>query len=241
MANIALVSFERLDYSIPSHIEEISKEFADLFKIRRDYVSEYCSLIKTSKRWDMSNVSDKLDKWITKMQRYTGVRKFLEITKRAFESCTSKEEIDSLRGAMMEALVIGSFGGSENLGKDNYGWGARVDINIPNTPVEKVRYKCTLHQETDCSNRSTVDFGYWNGSHGKFYECKVQPMGIGCKEVKYMQHLKDRLGQHQISNEMFFVCADPTEEIKIKLTSLGLGPLYKAIGIQELTQMLKAS
>lgn len=232
-----LVSFERLDYSIPSHIEEISKEFAELFKVKRSYISEYCSLIKTSKRWNMENISEKLNRWIVKMARYPESRKLIDIAKRAFESCTSKLELDSLRGAMMEALVIGSFGGTKNLAKKNYGWGARVDINLPNVPVEKIRYKCTLHEDINCSNRSTVDFGYWNGKHGKFYECKVQPVGIGCKEVKYMQHLKDRLGEHQISNEMFFVCADPTEEVRIKLTSLGLGPLYKAIGIQELTKM----
>lgn len=241
LSNEDLISFERLDYSISSHIEEISKELADHFKVRRPYVSEFCSLVKTSKRWDTNNVTVKLDRWKIQMEKFNGSKKIIDIVKRAFESCTTNDEISSLRGAMVEALVIGCFGGEINLSKTNYGWGARVDINVIGEPVREVVYKCKIKKEPDCKNRSTVDFGYWDGLHGKFFECKVQPVSIGCKEVSYMKHLKEELEEHKVSHEIFFVCAEHSDEIKIKLEMYGLSPLYKAVGVQELVSMMKAS
>lgn len=234
------ISFERLD-RISSHIEEISKEFADHFKSRRPYVSEYCSLIRLSRRWEIENLEEKLSEWISKNEKRPGFSRLVDIVGRAFRGCTSTKEINSLRGAMVEAILIGCFGGSKNLNNPNYGWGARVDVISPDAPVDKIVYRCTIHETEDCSNRSTVDFGFWNGKHGKFFECKVRPNSIGCKEVMYMQYLKTRLNSHDISNEMFFVCADPSEAVKMQLEEWGLSPVYKAIGIKELTEMVPAS
>ncbi|MHC8514498.1 hypothetical protein [Sporosarcina sp. ITBMC105] len=240
MSNIDLITFERMDYTISSHVVESAKEFADLFKNRKPYVTQYCSLIKTSKRWDMQNINDQLDRWVNRIERISGTTKLVAIVKKAFEGCESNEEISDLRGAMVEALVIGCFGGSSNIGKKNYGWGARVDINLPSAKVEEVIYRCTNATNENCANRSTVDFGYWNGYHGEFYECKVQPASIGCKEIKYMEYLKSKLNTRGISHEVFFVCPEHSDEIKIKLDSFDLGPLFKPIGIHELTNMMNA-
>lgn len=240
MSDIKLISFTRLD-SLPSHIEHVVKDIADFFTIMRPYVSEYCSLIKISKRWNTSNLSEKLRGWKEMMSRRPKSTPMTDLVERAFNSCTCQEDIDSLRGAMVEALVIGGFGGSQHLRKNNYGWGARVDINKEGEPLQKVTYKCLAPKGPECFRRSTVDFGYWNGKHGKFYECKVQPDKIGCKEMRYMEHLKSELEKNKVSHEIFFVCADYYDEIRIQLDTYGLSPVYKAVGIRELERMMVAS
>lgn len=141
---------------------------------------------------------------------------------------------------MVEALIIGCYGGTTLLANSNYGWGARVDINPP-TQIINVKYQCISPQSNDCKRRSTVDFGYWDGYHGQFYECKAQPARIGCKEVPYMEGLKKELDQNRITHEIFFVCAAPRDEVQMRLEEEhGLSPVYKPIGIEDIRSMMPA-
>ncbi len=55
-----------------------------------------------------------------------------------------------------------------------------------------------------------------------------------------MQTLKDELTKGRVSHEIFFVCADSRDEVKIKLESFGLSPVYKPIGIEDLSIMVPA-
>ncbi|NRD78550.1 hypothetical protein HPT25_14395 [Bacillus sp. BRMEA1] len=239
MVNMGLISFERTDFSIPSHIEQYAKEFAEHFKARRDYVGDFCKLIFTSKRWEIDNIETQVTRWSENFGRIKGRTKIIDIVKRAFLSCQNDDEISDLRGVMVEALIIGCNGGPSVLNHSNYGWGARVDINLPQQTIQ-VRYNCTDHLTSDCRRRSTVDFGYWDGNHGQFYECKAQPAGIGCKEVKFMEKLKSELSTHEISHEIFFVCPESTESIQMRLDSFGLRPVYKPLGIDEIRLRMPA-
>ncbi|WP_371018943.1 hypothetical protein [Pseudalkalibacillus sp. JSM 102089] len=238
--NLGRISFTRTDFSIPSHIEQFGKDYADHFKTPRNYVPQFCKLIQTSKRWEMANLQAKLKYWESNFSRIGRVEKIIDLVKRSFNSCQCDDEISDLRGVMVEALIIGRNGGSAILTKQNYGWGARVDLHLP-TETVAVKYNCLTPQSQGCRRRSTVDFGYWDGIHGQFYECKAQPRGIGCKEVKYMQKLKHELEQEEISHEIFFVCAAPHEEVKIRLEEdFGLRPIYHPFGIEDIRSMMGA-
>ncbi|MFJ7995459.1 hypothetical protein ACIQY5_25540 [Peribacillus frigoritolerans] len=239
MFDLNKITFQRTDISIPGHIESFAKEFADHFIVRRSYVPQFCKLIQTSKFWNPANLEGKLSAWVRNFSRTPGRTKIIDIITRSFKSCQDKAEIDHLRGAMVEALVIGFNGGTRLLAQPNYGWGARVDINLDHSTIE-VRYICTEAKDDKCHRRSTVDFGSWDGRHGKFYECKAHPFGIGCKEVRYMEKLKSELIINGISHEIFFVCAESTESIQMKLDEFDLGPLYKAYGMEEIQQMMPA-
>lgn len=63
------------------------------------------------------------------MEKFSGSKRLIVLLK-AFESCISNDEISSLRGGMVEALVIGCYGGSINLSKPNYGWGTLGQKNL---------------------------------------------------------------------------------------------------------------
>jgi hypothetical protein len=136
-------------------------------------------------------------------------------------------------------LIIGFNGGSKVLSNRNFRWGAKVDINLPDRNI-KVRYRCTQLLTHLCGDRKTVDFGSWDGYHGQFFECKAQPSGIGCKEISYMQHLKKVLSDHSITHEIFFVCAESRDEVKLKLEGYGLSPLYKPVGVEDIQLMMPA-
>ncbi|MED4455879.1 hypothetical protein [Metabacillus fastidiosus] len=237
MSKLNLITFTRLDYSLSQHVINISEEIAEHFKVRRDYVPEFCNLIKTSKRWKIGKVDHYLDRWTTMLSKQPGTKKIIDIVTRAFKGCLDNEEIDHLRGAMLEALIIACNGGISVLNQRNYGWGAQVTLNLQNK-VHDIKYICGNPSKPGCANRSTVDFGSWDGYHGRFFECKAQPVGIGCKEISYMAHLKAQLANENISHEVFFVCADSRDEVKIKLEEYNLSPVFKPVGIEDLKTMM---
>jgi hypothetical protein len=240
MSGNVSISFDRKDYSTPSYIEEAAKEIADHFKSRREYIPQFCGMIQNSKRWKMGNLQTKLENWKSSFSRINGTTRIISIVETAFLACQTDNEIHILRGAIVEGLIIGCYGGSKILELDKYGWGAQVTI-ITDSVNKKIKYSCTESKDDNCDHRMTVDFGYWNGRHGQFFECKVQPDGIGCKEVMYMQHLAQELTKHSISHEILFVCACPSDDLKIRLQEWELSPRVKSIGTNELKEMMRAS
>jgi len=228
--NPLLVTFQRKDYSIPDYIEDVCKEIADHFKVKRRYLHQFCSLIRNSKRWNMENLNLKLDEWTNLAKRIPESSKFVALIQKAFQLCQSAKDLDHLRGGMVEALVIASYGGSQVLAKTGYGWGAAVTID----GLGEVNYRCLEQKEQDCNNRVTVDFGRWDGHHGKFYECKVNPVSIGCKELNYMVELDKKLSDAEISHEIFFVCAETSDRVEMRLRELELNSSFKARGFDNL-------
>lgn len=242
------VSFQRTDYSVPSHIEQFASQFADHFKVRRNYLPDFCRLIQTSKKWTRNNLETKLEIWSAAFGRIKGRNTIIKLVEAAFKACQDDTEISSLRGVMLEALIIACFGGPFILSSPRYGWGAKVNITT-GTVTKSLKYTCAnpTHIIPDqqspldiCKDRSTVDFGFWSGRHAKLYECKTQPVSIGCKEIKYMQYVKKEFEILDISHEIFFVCAESRESIVMRLEEMGLGPLFKAVGSRELQEMLPA-
>ncbi|WP_136369653.1 hypothetical protein [Cohnella fermenti] len=226
----------------------IAKEFADHFKVRRSYIPDFCRLIQTSKWWNTLNLEAKLAVWAKGFGSVSGRKGIIDLVIKAFRSCSDDKEIAGLRGAMVESLVIASRGGSDILDLPAFGWGARITVKT-RVAAKELKYICVAptHAESSrtesgevCRNRSTVDFGSWNGKHAQLYECKAQPARIGCKEVKYMQYVKSEMSALDISHELFFVCADSRESIEARLEDLGLGPLFKALGARELAAMMPA-
>lgn len=246
------ISFCRTD-RLPEHIEPFYEEYINrVRKMDRKYIPDFCRMLSTSKQWNMNNINEKLCEWEKHFGKREGTRRIIELVKRSFSACTSKDEINKLRGLILEAIVAACHGNSDNLKNSQFGWGAVVIVESTNGIDKKeIKYRCpklkdpTISKsdviQNGCNNRQTVDFGYWNGKHAKLYECKIRPDGIGCQEINYITTLKNELNNVNISHEVFFVSADSSDNIiinlkKQKIEHLRLIPL----GYRELLRMLPA-
>lgn len=232
MTKQSLISFRRTDI-LPSDIEDIAKEFANHFVTRKKQITFFCRVIKETKTWNMLNLHRRLEAWKNAAKTINEVGKTIKLVEKAFLLCQSDNDISSLRGAMVEALIISHYGGAKVLDDpERAGWGAKVYLQ--NKRQQVIRYYCNQPIDEKCDDKATVDFGYWDGNHGKFYECKVLPRWIECKDKRYMENLNNELTRHEISHEVFFVCADSEAAIEMHLADVDIGVKLKPIGIRQL-------
>ncbi|MEH6900276.1 hypothetical protein V7X04_00125 [Bacillus safensis] len=235
------VSFKRTDKDLPLFMMNAVKNIADHFSTQRGriYVKDFLEIFKRSKYWKIDTLKQDLNNWkLSFVKAHNDREKLSKIIVDSFIQCTSKNDIDHLRGVLLEAILIGAKGGFKTIDsrkESMRGWGAKVYLQ---KDKRGVFYNCTRRLEDNCANRSTVDYGEWNGRHGQFFECKVSPDNIGCKEVSYMRFLKDQLISHEISHEIFFLCAETKLNIEIQLEKYDLGPLFKPLGRDEISEML---
>lgn len=229
------IKFRRTDYSIPEVLFETGKEIADHFKTPRNYVPEFCGFLINTSRWDFAHLPQQLATWRARFQRISGTGKIINLVEKAFNACTSNDDINVLRGLLLEAMVVASYGGTQVLSQDEYGWGAKVYVNGSTRPV---RYTCVLHRFEDCKGRATVDFGAWDGHNAMLYECKVQPFRIGCKELHYMKELTSVLQEAGTSHEIFFVSAASRDDVEIQLAEQEANLLFKPLGLENFRECL---
>ncbi|WP_342576453.1 hypothetical protein [Paenibacillus sp. FSL M8-0142] len=237
MSESATVTFRRTDL-VGKDMVDVAKEIADHFKVKRDYFRQFTRIIQVSKRWRILNLDQSLSEWITRFGSLGGRTKIIGLVQRGFGLCQTDKDIDELRGILVEALLIAAYGGSKILNETRYGWGAKVYIQKGTGQTQVVKYQCRLNKEDGCEDRHTVDFGIWDGYHGKFFECKANPISIGCKEVSYMNHLRDVMGKNGLSHETFFVCPEDKDSIEMRLKELECSVLLKPIGVEELERMI---
>lgn len=238
--NRPLLSFRRTDFSISEDIEEVAKEFANHFTTRKNQIRFFCNLIKTSKYWNTNNLHEKLIAWKESVKRIKGTSKTVKLVEKAFNLCLCDDDINSLRGAMVESLIISHYGGAKVLSNPNKaGWGAKVYYH-QNNQSQVIRYNCEKLLYDHCEDKATVDFGYWDGHHGKFYECKVLPKRIECKDKRFMENLSSVLTHQGISHEVFFVCADTEEAIDANIADIDIGIRLKSVGIRQLERGLES-
>jgi hypothetical protein len=248
MPGAFFISFRRSDM-LPGHIEPFFAEYAErIRKMNRNHLPDFCRMIYTSRHWNIENLESKLSDWEQRFGKVRGSAKLIELVKRSFSECRDDNEINILRGLILEAIVAACHGGAAVLQNQQYGWGCVVVVRSSTDVIEEIKYTCNnptpldqLDQCRDvCKNRQTIDFGYWDGNHALLYECKVSPEGIGCKEINFFNILKSRLNEYSISNELFFVCADSSEHARMYLEEKQIGQLIKPLGYRELLKMLPA-
>ncbi|HZK25186.1 MAG TPA: hypothetical protein VFC74_07335 [Oscillospiraceae bacterium] len=202
----------------PDYIKDVVRDIADHFKTRRSYLVDFCHLISRSWNWEVVDVErnlEKWEKWFKASYKRHNPTKIIDLVKKAFFVCTTKNDIMKIRGTIAEALLIGKFGGMEllnNPGGKTVGWGVVVYLND-----EKVRYHCIEKKYASCRSRQTVDLGIFDGYHAKFYEVKVSPSGIGCKESKYLNELTNEMEKTEITFEFWFVALDSKQAIMTRL------------------------
>ncbi len=224
------ITFRRSDYSF-ENIKPYIMEFAEHFKTSRNYFRPFCLLLGRSRRWDVGNIVQNIDRWGESFGRLPGSHKLVDIVRRAFAACQNNDDINHLRGGILEALVIAKYGGSSLLTKNNCGWGAIVHID-----GRPIIYTCPKIDLPKCDHRSTVDFGIWNGYHGLFYECKVSPFSVSCKEIQYMRKLSAELTQEGISFELFFAFVESQESIETRQYQAEIAELrIKVFGVEQLS------
>ncbi|MBY9079570.1 hypothetical protein [Paenibacillus sp. CGMCC 1.18879] len=231
------ISFTRTD-QVDEPIEGIAREFAEHFKVKRDYFRQFCRIIQVSKRWRISDLSQSLSKWVSQFGAIGGRKTIIALVNKGFGLCKTDEDINNLRGIIVESLLIAAYGGAKILTQSNIGWGAKVYIENGRGTSQVVRYRCSAKKTADCGDRATVDLGIWDGYSGKFFECKANPVSIRCKEISYMEYLRNMMKVHGISHETFFVCAESKDSIRIRLDEYGCSPLLKPIGLEELQAMI---
>lgn len=232
-----LLTFRRTD-QVPEDFEHVAKEFADHFKVKRNYLRQFCKLIQTSKKWNITNLTSSLTRWAQFFGAVQGREKIINLVQRAFDLCQTDMDIDNLRGIIVESILIAACGGSAILSDPSYGWGSKVYLKNDNGRNDVIRYHCCEHKMTECGNRATVDLAKWNGYSGSFYECKANPISIGCKEISYMNYLRQQLEDKSVSHETFFVCTENAESIQIRLAEFNCSPLLKPLGIEKLESMI---
>lgn len=209
MKHTKKATFMRKDDELPEYMLEAVKKVSDHFKIKRDknYLYAFCGMFKKSKHWNPERIREDVEAWKASFTKSFPQRNNIaEIIKEAFSNCSSKDDINDLRGYLLEALLIGlkgGFNGIDKPGRNSRGWGAKVYLEYDGKS-KGVYYECSEHKFVGCSNRSTVDYGEWVGRHGQFYECKVSPKRITCKEIQYMKHLKSELEDKEFSHELSF-------------------------------------
>lgn len=236
MEKLDIITFQRTD----AHRDELTTAalvIAEHFKVERKYLYHFSSLINNhSKYWNIKNMHLKLEEWLNKFP-LEGANKFLKAIERAFNCCYSDKDIHILRGLMTEGLIIGKYGGIEGF-CDNYintGWGAKIIIANSENESKTVWYQCLDNKFPTCRDKSTVDYGCWNGYHGHFYECKVQPAFIECKDVQYIKELYRALSVRKLSFEIFFACLEPYESVELRLIDYDLNLThFKPVGYDTL-------
>jgi len=236
MLNPDLVSFERSDWSCPPYLTDVIREFAEHFKKKRHYFQNICRLIQQSREWKMNNLKSELEDWKRAMSPIRDSGVIIRLVEKAFSRCKNDYDIRHLRGGIVEALVVGRYGGLSVLNDKKHGWGAKVFLKIPGKKLPKeVAYICEKYPiPKGCDDRHSVDYGIWDGKLGKFYECKIQPERIECKEIMYMKKLKEELTQLGIVHEILFFCPTTTRSIERKLKGDGVHDLFTAVGSEKL-------
>ncbi|WP_371103427.1 hypothetical protein [Streptomyces sp. PU_AKi4] len=106
MDNTKEVKFKRKDYPPESHILDSIEKVSKHFETKRDYIYEFCGMIQASKRWRVSrHLSVSLKIWKDQFIKDKPNRfDIADIIEKAFLKCTSDDEIDELRGGLLEAI-----------------------------------------------------------------------------------------------------------------------------------------
>lgn len=228
-----------------SYIYESLVSIANHFTIPRKYLVDFCTIIQLSVRWKLSTLEKNLIDWKEKFISVSDERAIItQIVIDSFEKCQCEKDIDKLRGGIVEALVIGIYGGTSILDENNFGWGANVMVKDSSGKPAPIRYVCSIDKPLDnketCysdEKRETVDFGFYRGEKGKFFECKAQSRGVGCIDIKYMEKLSESLSNREIRHNIYFVFATSRTNIDILRRSLGnRGKGFQFINIFDLQQ-----
>lgn len=235
MSGDNLILFERTD-NTEEFIEQAVKEIADHFSYKRSYLKLFVRMIRSSYMWEIEDIESELQNIESIFRRFIdGGSELVPILRKAFTSCKKTKQLKKLRGALAEGLLISMYGGSSILDSPNYGWGARVKLNNQETTLDIV-YDCPFHTDKTkpkCRRRSTVDLGYWDGSNGKFFECKIRKEKITCSEYNYMNTLHRELSERKINHEIFLASTDTTDGIEMTLKKeRNYNDIFKVISLQ---------
>ncbi len=242
--NLSLITFVRTDYK-EDYIEQAVKEFSIHFRTKREYLKDFFRLIVISKRWTKATLDNDIKSWTERFSHiYKGKSsKITALVSNWFNQCKDDKAINDLRGAIVEAFVLAYIDKNFKTNPENFGWGAKVIITESDDRKRDVIYRCTESPKPypSCHDRSTVDVGFWDGRHGRFYECKVQPATIQCKEIKYMSELDTQLSRLGVSYELFFVFLETRDSIEMRLADYKVKDFFfKLVGSNELKDMLSA-
>ncbi|MBD1370778.1 hypothetical protein IC620_00185 [Hazenella sp. IB182357] len=226
------VTFERRDFPLPHHIESTASELIAYFKVTNLYLPQICSMIQISKRWTIDTLHVHLGRWKQAFAKLKNTARLLATLESGFLDCRNDGEIHLLRGALLESILLGRYQSSIHL-RGSFGQGVQVIIHKDKERLP-VHYQCNQKISKRCHDRMTVDFGHWDGKHGNYFECKVQPKGFGCKEVMYMRELKKQMEQAQLPHTCFFVSIFQSDELHIRLVNWSVQGFVVPVGISEL-------
>lgn len=243
MSNLGLVTFERKDRK-PRYIVQAAAEFALHFQTKRAYLKDIFKLIINSKNWSKETLEIDIKNWIKIFPEYETRDIIIKLITKWFSMCKDDPDIQDLRGTLVESFIM-TYARKKHKISDNgnnLGWGANVTIHPSNGNDRTVYYTCTTNPKPDasCKDRSTVDVGIWDGHHGEFYECKVNPYWIGCSEMKYMDKLNIILSDCGIPHDIYFGFVVSHDAAKMQIADYGTDFKFQLIGSEELNEILSA-
>ncbi|ATH94562.1 hypothetical protein [Bacillus glycinifermentans] len=229
---VDFVRTDRVDQVIVPTVIEIAEHFS----VKRSYVITFCKVIRNSWRWTIKDMPKQLNIVRTTFSKFRdGGLELCQILTNAFSTCSDKDDIDKLRGSLAEGLLLGAFG-KEILRSETFGWGAQVFV-IDDSKKQGIRYNCPFAgSRPNCSHRTSVDLGFWDGKYGEFFECKVRPDKVRCKEMSYMKYLNTELSQRDIDHSVYFVSTDTLEAMEMSMEEqYPEEDFYKLISLQEIS------
>ena len=242
-SNQGLVTFERKDYK-PMYIVQAAVEFALHFQTKRAYLKDIFRLIMNSKSWRKETLEIDIENWIKIFPDYESKDIIIELITKWFSMCKDDQDLTDLRGTLVESFVMAYVRKKHKINDNgkNLGWGANVTIHPSTGNDRTVYYTCTTSPKPHvaCKNRATVDIGIWDGHHGEFYECKVNPFWIGCSEMKYMDKLNGILMDCGISHDIFFGFLVSHDAATMQIADYDTDFRFQLIGAEELSDILSA-
>lgn len=235
--NIYLTPLDKVEDSI----KRATRVVANYFKENETSIvlSDFCEILKRSAKWNIGNIETEYIKVQNDLeQTYKNANIFIHKLTRgevltAFKMADKKGKnfLDSLRGRLFEAILVGLYGGTYLLETprkpEQRGWG--VSVGLPTKSASDVIAYIDPSGDKDKSKK-TMDYVYIKENNRVFYECKIQPDRFGETEIKYFTLFHKKFNELMLDHELCFFAADCIDEIEMELADYDLNFPLNALG-----------
>lgn len=154
------------------------------------YVRLFCSILRNSFCWNMTNYHDNLEKYFNRL-RVRRVKnyhddEFICLVNSLFKTCRKDDDINTLRGLMTECLMLQAC-----KEKQPKRWSLHKGCTVRINGV-------LICASTNGESKKTVDIGAWYAinSSGFFIEVKVHPYSFHTKDALYLSALRQELQKY---------------------------------------------
>lgn len=243
--NIYLKTLDRDDLTI----KQASRDVANYFKDVQTHIilEDFCELLKRSAKWQRGTVESRYKEVQNELENaYQNANiNIFKLTRghlfTAFKMADKKDKnfLNSLRGKIFEAILVGFYGGTYSLEHppppQQRGWG--VSIGLP-TKNENDVIAYYHHSGNPDLSKKTMDYAYLKNSVRVFYECKIQPDRFGDVEEQYFSLFHEKFKSFNLEHELCFFAADRFDEVEMEISDSDFDFPLHAFGYDNLASYI---